>query len=100
MTKAVCKASFARSHYFVPDFLVSVLPKPANFFGMKSVLLIKLLFIMHFGVVYSVLTFLWKSVTTLNFGLSFSVLLAVACHCATFLPVGEGERWSVHETQY
>lgn len=49
-------------------------------------------FCLDFGIVYSVLTFLLKSVTTLNFGLSFSVLLAVACHCATFLPVGEGEQ--------
>lgn len=57
MTKAVCEASFARSHRFVPDFLVSLLPKPADFFGMNSILLTKLLFIMYFGIVYSVLTF-------------------------------------------
>lgn len=92
MTKAVCEASFARSHHLVPDFLVSILPKPANFFCMNSILLIKLLFITHFGTVYSVLTFIEKSVTTLTFGLPFSVLLAVACHCAIFLPVGEGEQ--------
>lgn len=75
MTKAVCEASFARSHHFVPDFLVSILPKPANFFGMNSVLLIKLLFIMHFGMVYSVLTFLSKSATTINFGSPFQFCL-------------------------
>lgn len=76
MTKAVCKASFARSHYFVPDFLVSVLPKPANFFGMKSVLLIKLLFVMHFGIVYSVLTFFMEVCYQVKF---WALLFSSAC---------------------
>lgn len=53
---------------------------------------------MHFVIVYSVMSFIEMSVTTLNFGLSVSGMLAVSCHCATFLPVGEGEQQSVRKT--
>ena len=60
--KAVCEACFATSHRFVPDFLVSILPQPAIFFGTDSILLIKLLFMMHFVIVYSVMSFIGMSV--------------------------------------
>lgn len=58
---------------------------------MNSILLTKLPFMMHFVRVYSVMSFIEMSVL-LNFGLSFSGTLAASCHCATSLPVGEGEQ--------
>lgn len=91
MTQALCEASFARSHRFVPDFLVSILPKPAIFFFFVWTQFYLLNCFSLCTLAQCILSFLWKSATTLNFGL-FSVLLAVACHCATFLPVGEGEQ--------